>query len=65
MGTMEPTVRNLKIIKIFNKKLMVKNVPKSIKATSSVILAEEALKRGIKISHINNHQKEMAFLELS
>ena len=44
---------------------MVKNVPKSIKATSSVILAEEALKRGIKISHINNHQKEMAFLELS
>lgn len=32
---------------------------------SSRILAEEAIKRGIKVDHINNYQKEMAFLELS
>ena len=44
---------------------MVKNAPKSIKAISSVILAEEALKRGIKVDHINDYQEEMAFLELS
>jgi len=44
---------------------MIKNVPKSIKAISSIILAEEALKRGIKINHINRYQKRMAFLELS
>ncbi len=31
---------------------------------SSKILAEEAISRGIKINHINNYQKEMAFLEL-
>ncbi|MDP2762897.1 MAG: hypothetical protein Q8O27_00030 [Enterobacteriaceae bacterium] len=40
-------------------------IPKSIKVNSSVILAKEAKKRGIKINHINNYQKEMAFLELS
>jgi D-alanine-D-alanine ligase-like ATP-grasp enzyme len=44
---------------------MIKSVPKSIKAISSIILAEEALKRGIKINHINRYQKRMAFLELS
>ena len=44
---------------------MVKNVPKSIKAISSIILAEEALKRGIKVDHINYYQEKMAFLELS
>ncbi|MCK4891980.1 MAG: hypothetical protein KAS78_04910 [Candidatus Pacebacteria bacterium] len=43
---------------------MIKNAPKSIKAISSIILAEEALKRGIKINHINRYQKRMAFLEL-
>ena len=44
---------------------MIKKVPKSIKVNSSIILAKEALKRNIKIDHINNYQKEMAFLELS
>lgn len=41
------------------------DIPKSIKVNSSIILAKEAKKRGIKINHINNYQKEMAFLELS
>ena len=40
-------------------------IPKSINMISSRILAKEAVKRGIKINHINNYQKEMAFLELS
>ena len=44
---------------------MVKNIPKSIKVNSSIILAKEAKKRNIKIEHINDYQKEMAFLELS
>lgn len=39
-------------------------IPKSINMISSKILAREAVKRGIKINHINNYQKEMAFLEL-
>ena len=41
------------------------NIPKSIKANSSIIFAKEALKRNIKIDHINNYQNKMAFLELS
>ena len=40
-------------------------IPKSINMISSRILAKEAVKRGIKINHINNYQEEMAFLELS
>ncbi len=44
---------------------MIKNVPKSIKAISSTLLANEAIKRGIKVDHINDYQEEMAFLELS
>ena len=39
-------------------------IPKSINMISSRILAEEAVGRGIKVNHINNYQKEMAFLEL-
>ncbi|NOQ68181.1 carboxylate--amine ligase [Patescibacteria group bacterium] len=39
-------------------------IPKSINMISSKILAEETIKRGIKINHINSYQKEMAFLEL-
>ena len=37
----------------------------SIKSISSVILAEEVLRRGITIDHINDYQEEMAFMELS
>ena len=40
-------------------------IPKSIKKISTIILAKEALKRSIKICHINDYQQEMAFLELS
>ena len=40
------------------------NIPKSIKSISSTLLAGEAIKRGIKVDHINKYQKEMAFLEL-
>ena len=39
-------------------------IPKSLNMISSKILAEEAIRRGIKINHVNNYQKEMAFLEL-
>ena len=38
---------------------------KSIKSISSTLLADEAIKRGIKIDHINFYQTGMAFLELS
>ncbi|MCK5085421.1 hypothetical protein KAK05_01790 [Candidatus Parcubacteria bacterium] len=44
---------------------MIKKIPKNIKKMSSVILATESLKRGIKVVHINDYQKELAFLELS
>ena len=44
---------------------MKNNSIKSIKSISSILLANEAIKRGIKVNHINNYQKEMAFLELS
>jgi len=44
---------------------MVKNMPKSIKSSSTILLAKEVLGRGIKVSHINDYQEEMAFLELS
>lgn len=36
-----------------------------IKSISSVLLAEEAIKRGIKINHINKYQEGTAFMELS
>ena len=42
-----------------------KNNIKSIKSISSMLLANEAIKRGIKVEHINNYQEGMAFLELS
>lgn len=38
---------------------------KNIRSISSALLANEAKRRGIKVEHINNYQKEMAFLELS
>ena len=37
---------------------------KSIKAISSVLLAEEALERGIAVKHLNPYQDDEAFLEL-
>lgn len=37
---------------------------KNIKDPSSFIIANEAIKMGIKVSHINNVQREMAFLKL-
>lgn len=43
---------------------MTKNIFKGIKSTSTILLAKEALKRGINVSHINNYQEEMTFLEL-
>ena len=44
---------------------MKSNIPASIINLNSVIIANEALKRGIKINHINDYQQEDAFLELS
>ncbi|MCK5085422.1 hypothetical protein KAK05_01795 [Candidatus Parcubacteria bacterium] len=44
---------------------MKNNIIKSIKSFSSTLLANEAIRRGIKVNHINDYQKEMAFLELS
>lgn len=41
------------------------NIPKSIKKLSSIIIAHEAVRRGIKINHINRRQHGMACLELS
>ncbi len=43
---------------------MKKNIS-SIKSISSLLLAKEAVRRGIKVNHVNKYQKEMAFLELS
>lgn len=40
-------------------------IPRTIEKLSSIILADEAIKRGIKISHINKRQRGMAFLKLS
>ena len=37
---------------------------KSIKSISSVLLAEEALQRGITVKHLNPYQDDEAFLEL-
>ena len=37
---------------------------KSIKSISSVLLAEEALKRGIIVKHLNSYREDEAFLEL-
>ena len=44
---------------------MKNNIIKSIRSFSSTLLASEALKRNIKVDHINDYQREMAFLELS
>ena len=41
------------------------NIMRNIRSVSSALLANEAKRRGIKVEHINNYQKEMAFLELS
>ena len=41
------------------------NITKNIQSLSTVLLVEEAIKRGIKVNHINNNQREMSFLELS
>ncbi len=38
---------------------------KTIKSMSSVVLAEEALKRGISVKHINLYRDDEAFLELN
>lgn len=43
---------------------MAKNIFNGINSLSTVLLIKEALKRKIKVSHINNYQKEMTFLEL-
>jgi len=37
----------------------------NIKSISSTLLVDEAVKRGIKVEHINFYQEEMAFLELT
>lgn len=42
-----------------------KNIIKNIQSFSTILLVEEATRRGIKVSHINNDQREMSFLELS
>ena len=44
---------------------MIESQIKSIKSISSVIIANEALKHGIMVDHINACQKQTAFLELS
>lgn len=44
---------------------MKNNIPATIINLNSVIIANEAIKRGIKINHINYYQQEYAFLELS
>src|SRR5680860_678946 len=44
---------------------MKKNIFKNIKMISTKIIADEAIKRGIKVQHINDYQTEMAFVELS
>ncbi len=40
-------------------------ITKNIQSFSTILLVEEAIRRGIKVSHINNNQREMSFLELS
>ncbi|MDF1498802.1 MAG: hypothetical protein P1P85_05650 [Patescibacteria group bacterium] len=44
---------------------MKNDIIKSIKSLSSMLLVNEAVKRNIKVNHINRYQKEMVFLELS
>ncbi len=44
---------------------MNENINKSIKQLSTLLIANEALKRGVKIKYINDYQKKEAFLELS
>lgn len=41
------------------------NIFKNIRSLSTTLLAKEAMERNIEVEHINNYQKEMAFLELS
>ncbi len=45
--------------------IMIKNAYENISSVSTKLLVQEALRRGIKVDHINSYQKEMAFLELS
>ena len=40
------------------------NIIKNIQSLSTIILVKEATKRGIKVDHINNNQREMSFLKL-
>ena len=42
-----------------------KNIIKNIQSLSTILLVQEAIKRNIKVSHINNDEREMSFLELS
>jgi cyanophycin synthetase len=41
------------------------DILKNIRSLSTVLLAKEAMERNIEVKHINKHQKEMSFLELS
>jgi len=41
------------------------DINKSIKQLSTLLIAKEAIKRGIRVDHINDYQKKEAFLELS
>jgi len=40
-------------------------ITKNIRSLGTVLLVEEAIRRGIKVKHINKNQREMSFLELS
>ena len=41
------------------------NILKKIRSSSTVLIAKEAMRRNIKVEHINNYQNNMSFLELS
>jgi len=43
---------------------MTESTYKDIKSTSTVLLVKEALRRGIKVDHINKYQRGMSFIEL-
>lgn len=42
-----------------------KSITRNIQSFSTILIVEEAIRRGIKVVHINNYQKKMSFLELS
>lgn len=42
-----------------------KAITKNIQSFSTILIIEEAIKRGIEVAHINDYQREMSFLELS